>query len=306
MHQSTKLHISIFILLACLWSGSFIAIKAVVDVWPSLFGAAMRVTIAFLCISLFMLMTRKKMSVSYGLALKIMLTGLFTQGLPFAFLFWGERFISPGLAGILNATVSIWTYILALIFMPEKTAFSLLKSLGLLVGIFGVVCIFSPLISYNHQVTFLFGTAAVVMMAICYAIGALLSQYFLQAEKGIEFFTNLFYQHLGSVIFLAVLVIITLSVPSVPHLIASSKPLLASLYLGIFSTALAYSLYYYLIREWDATHASSVVYLVPALTLLWDYLFYGNIPRASEIIGVVAILIGVGMIQFENFKSKRT
>ena len=48
--------------------------------------------------------------------------------------------------------------------------------------------------------------------------------------------------------------------------------------------------------------ASAVMYVVPALTLVWDYLIYADRPRITEIIGVIAILAGVILIQLSNYK----
>lgn len=299
--DKNKINIGLFILLACLWSGSFIGIKAVVNVWPPLFGAAIRVGIALICLMILIFSTRKSTAVSYSLRWKIWIIGIFSQAIPFSFLFWGEHLISPGLAGILNGTVSIWAFVLSLIFLPQLTQFSLRKVLGLLVGIIGVVIIFWPMLTFARSTTTLIGAAAVLIMAISYAISALLNQYFLAGKVRIDFFANIYHQHWASLVFLIVVALFE-KWPSFSALTHAHMPWLASLYLGIFSTAIAWLIYYHLIREWDAVRASAVMYVVPALTLVWDYLIYANRPHLSEIIGVIAILAGVILIQLSNFK----
>lgn len=293
----------IFILLGCLWSGSFIGIKAVVDAWPAFFGASIRASIALVAIIFSKAWLGPQHKINLVLRWKLLFIGIFTQGIPFAFLFWGERFISPGLAGILNVTTPIWTYVFTL-FLPNKTTCSWLKTLGLLVSILGVIDIFYPHVSFQSDLTFLYGTAAVLFMAMSYAAGGLFSQFILQENKFVNFYTNLYYQHWGSFLFLWLLVIISNSYPTQVSLEHSALPFVTSLYLGIGSTAIAYSLYYYLIREWDALRASTVLYLIPGLTLFWDYLFYRNIPRLNELIGVLAILCGIGMIQVKNLQKQ--
>lgn len=293
----------IFLLCACLWSGSFIAIKMVVAVWPPLFGAAVRVGIALASIALLTLVMHKKLPCAFVRHRHIMLVGIFAQAIPFATLFWGEQYISPGLAGIINATVSIWTYLLALIFMPQKTTLTFFTCTGLILGLIGVVIIFTPLVSFGHHPMFLFGSLAVLSMAVSYAIGNILNQYVLHGENAVNFITNLYYQHCGSFVFLLLLVLLGANYPQHLQMLFHSQPILASLYLGLFSTALAYALYYHLIREWDAVHASTVLYVIPALTLLWDYLFNGTIPSHYQCIGIIIILIGVAMIQARKIRA---
>lgn len=294
----------LFLLLACLWSGSFIGIKVVVTNWPPLFGAVVRIGLSLFCISLLIMVNRKKVLVPLSLRWKIWVMGLFSQGIPFALLFWGEQKVSAGLAGILNGTVSLWIFLLALVVLPKVTKFSMSKFTGLLLGLLGVVIIFWPLLSLDKSM--LVGAAAILVMAISYAIGGVLNQYFLTGETPIDFFTNIFHQQVASFIFLLVVSLLLGQWPSVRTLISEPEPWLASLYLGVFSTAIAWIIYYHLIREWDGVRASSVMYIVPVLTLLWDYLFYGLKPGISEIMGVVIILAGVTLVQFSALKKALT
>ena len=118
----------------------------------------------------------------------------------------------------------------------------------------------------------------------------------------IDFFSNIFHQQAASFIFLLLVSLLLGQWPSVHTLISEPEPWLASLYLGVLSTALAWIIYYHLIREWDGVRASSVMYIVPVLTLLWDYLFYRLEPGFSEIIGVAVILAGVTLVQFSALK----
>lgn len=298
----SKVNFILFLLLACLWSGSFIGIKAVVTVWPPIFSAAIRVGIALCCLVLLIIGMRKDIKLAYLLRWKVWLIGCFSQGIPFSFLFWGERYISAGLAGILNSTVVIWTFLLSAIFLPQLNRFSLRKLAGLLVGIIGVVVIFWPMVNFEKNIHVLLGAAAVIVMAMSYALGAILNQHFLAGKTKIDFFANIFHQHCASLLYLIVISLVFEKWPTVNSLMTTFAPWVASLYLGIFSTALAWLIYYNLIREWDAVRASAVMYVVPALTLIWDYLFFATRPYLTEIIGVIAILAGVILIQLANFK----
>ena len=298
----SKINFLLFIILACLWSGSFIAIKEVVTVWPPLFGAAVRVSIAWLSIMILSRVMGKKTKLSFSIRWKIWIIGLFAQGIPFLFLYWGERSISPGLAGILNATLPIWAFVLALIFLPKSAPFSISKILGLLIGLVGIIIIFWPMVTFEKNIPTILGTCAVLVMAMSYAIANLLNQYFLKGTVKIDFISNIYHQHCASVIFLILFSLVFEKRPGLTLLLAASTPWLACLYLGVLATAVAFLIYYHLIREWDGVRASSVMYIVPVLTLVWDYLFFDNQPGNYEIMSVIAILFGVILIQLDSFK----
>ena len=79
--------------------------------------------------------------------------------------------------------------------------------------------------------------------------------------------------------------------------------LFAFFYLGVIATAVAWMIYFYLIREWGAVRTASVMYVVPILAMFWDFVFLHSIPSHSQLLGVAAILIGVTLVQWTR-KSK--
>lgn len=286
-----------FFLLASFWSGSFVAIKAVVSTVPPFFGAMLRVGLALFFLILLFCFLKKKVSVPFSMRWRIWILGLFSQGLPFFFLFWGEQYISPGLAGILNGTVPLWTLLFSLT-SPKTRNFSPSKALGLLTGLLGICVIFWPLVRFNNTQHYLLGTVSVLLMAISYSIGNLLNQRILTGQIKLDFYANLYHQHWASLIFLMLAMLCFESWPSKAVLFHTPTLWIASIYMGLFSTALAWIIYYYLIREWDAVRASAVMYIVPIMGILWDFVFFHNRPLWTEGLGIITILLGVILIQF--------
>ena len=286
-----------FFLLAAFWSGSFVAIKAVVLHVPPFFGAMLRVGLALIFSSLIFYSLKKRLAVPFNLRWRIWIMGLFSQGIPFLFLFYGERHISAGLAGILNGTVPIWTLIFSLI-SPQTRNFSFLKCIGLFTGLLGICVIFWPLLNFNTSHSALLGTAAVLIMAISYSISNLLNQYMLSGQTKLNFYANIYHQLWASFIFLMIASLLFEHWPSSNLLLHTPIIWVASIYMGLFSTALAWIIYYYLIREWDAVRASAVLYVVPIMAILWDFVFFHNRPQWTEGLGVIAILLGVVLIQW--------
>lgn len=285
-----------FAILTALWGGSFIAIKFAVIEFPPIFSAFLRVGIAQISLIFIVWITKSSITVERRLLWKMWFIGLFPLGIPFAFLFWGERFISPGLAGILCATMPIWTLILSLIFLPYLTTFSFNKLMGLLLGLFGVCIVFWPLFEFHAGKNEILGSIAVILMAVSYAIGALLNQQF-SSGKHIPIYTNVFHQNLSSTVFLLLVSLCLEKWPSAHTLFNSSTIWIASIYLGVFSTAIAWILYFRLIHEWGAIRASTATYVAPVMAIVWDFLFFRNYPTISMLLGISVILGGVFLIQ---------
>lgn len=296
----------LFILLGSLWGGSFIGIKIVVEAFPPFFGAMLRVAVGLLPL-LILRLAKKPAKLPFSILMKFWIISLFAIGFPFMFLFWGEQLISPGLAGILNGTVPLWVFIISLVVLHHSHLWQLKNIIGLFLGLLGVIIIFWPMLQLDNSATYIFGGCLILGMAISYAIGALLMQNLLAKEKEkIDLFTNLYQQHWGAVVFLLTISLACETWPTATNFFVAKDALLASLYLGLFSTALGWLIYYYLIREWGAVQTSTVTYLAPIMALFWDFLFFQHQPKWNEFLGITTILLGVITIRinFKNFGQK--
>ena len=285
----------LFALLAAFWGGSFVAIKFAVQVFPSTFSAMLRVGLALAVLAALFLYQKRDLRVSFPTLRRMWLAGLFAQGLPFALLFWGEKRISPGLAGIINGTVPLFAFVFGLL-MRNGESFTKRKSAGLLLGFGGIAIICSPLLSFGGTSGELEGTAAVFLMAVCYAIGSLLTRSLLSGPAKADFRANAFHQNCASLAFLFALSLFAEPWPAARVVFSSPAAVVSILYLGIFSTALAFLIYFHLIREWGAVRASAVTYVAPIIAVFWDYVFFRNVPDRFEIVGVLLVLSGVVLL----------
>jgi drug/metabolite transporter (DMT)-like permease len=285
----------LFGLLAAFWGGSFVAIKFAVQVFPSTFSAMLRVGLALIVLGTLFFYQKRDLSVPLPTRRRMWLAGLFAQGLPFALLFWGEKRISPGLAGIINGTVPIWTFVFGLL-AGNGESFTKRKTAGLLLGFAGIAIICSPLLTFGGTRGEIAGTAAVFLMAVCYGIGTLLTRSLLSGAAKADFRANVFHQNAASLAFLFALSLFAEPWPSARVVLASPAAVVSIVYLGVFSTAIAFLIYFHLIREWGAVRASAVTYVAPIIAVFWDYVFFRNVPDRFEIVGVVLVLSGVVLL----------
>lgn len=209
--------------------------------------------------------------------LRIFVAGLFSIGFPFALLFWAEQFIPAGLAGVLNGTTPLFTMALILAFGTTRPKASELKwiSIGLLAGFAGVGILFYPKIISEAPPSEFMGIAAGLMMAACYAVSVLLNKQLLHGSK-LSLLSNAFYQHLAGLLFLGVMAFSFESTDIDFSAFQSTEFLLSILYLGAIGSAVAFVIYFYLIRAWGAVRTSAVTYLIPAFALLFDIVLLGQ------------------------------
>lgn len=280
-----------FFILATFWGGSFIAIQSIVSTIPPFLGAFFRVFFALLMLLMLFSALGKPVTVPKDKRLQAWIGGLFSIALPFSFLFWGEKSIAPALAAILNGTVPIITFLMALVFAKEDERVSLEKCVGVLFGLIGVLIIFEPkLVGSGHQHE-LWGALSVMMMAVCYAIGGLLNRR-LMRQDGVSIYGNLVQQHFSSSLFLLILSALFETMPHLQSLL-HAKVVYAVFYLALFSNAIAFLIYFHLIKTWGPVRATMVTYIAPMMTLLFDWQFNHHVLKPYELFGALLILIGV-------------
>lgn len=285
----------LFFILALLWSGSFINIKVVVGEFPPIFCAMVRVLISLLCLSLIFTLHGKSIFSRPTACWQLWLAGLFAQGVPFLFLFFGEKFIAPAFASIINSTVSIWALLLGTLIFRDFSQWTPIKLGGIILGFVGITLVFAPFLHGGESS--LLGIVSVFLMAIAYAIGSLINQYVIFKNLRVRFEDNLIQQHFASIVFLFLTSVSFEGWPSWESL-WKMKFIFSFFYLGMMATAIAWMIYFYLIREWGAVRASSVMYLVPIFAIGWDRLFLHLVPGPNELVGMIAILSGVTLIQW--------
>lgn len=296
-----RLDALLFLALAAMWGGSFVAIKYAVAAFPSTFSAALRVVIALITLTVVFLAEGRKLSAPAPSRRRMWLAGFFSMGFPFALLFWGEKMISPGLAGILNGTVPLWTFLIGLAMGAES--FTRRRAFGLALGFVGIAVICLPVVRFGGTSGELAGVIAVTVMAMSYGVGTRLTRAIL--SEGSDFRVNAFQQHCAGLVTLVVASFILDPWPTPAAVLAAPAALAASLYMGVFSTALAFLIYYRLIRDWGAVRASAVTYIAPIFALFWDFVFFSRLPRANEVLGVAIVLAGVAVLNAPASTGKR-
>jgi drug/metabolite transporter (DMT)-like permease len=282
----TKSRRPIFLLavLALIWGSSFLFIKvAVRDLPPSTLVAG-RLGLAALVLAAVVPLLVGRGTVVRELRdhwRALVVVGLVNMAVPFWLLSWGETRIDSGLASIIQASVPIFVALLAFGFFPAERVTGR-RLVGVAIGFVGVALLVG---AQPHGK--LLGALAVVGMALCYAIAALLTRKHLQGARPQVI-------ALGT-ISVAALSMLPAGVAQAPSSLPGWKALASIAVLGVVCTAFAFLVSYTIVARAGAGYASLVTYLVPPVALFYGALFLGESIGVAAAVGLVLILGGVAL-----------
>ncbi len=279
--------ILVWIFLCIVWGSTWIFIKLGLDFLPPVSFAALRFSAA--CLILWPVLRLKRIEIPFRRELFgfIALTGALQFFLNYGLLFWGEQFISSGLAAVLQATIPAFGLVLARIYVGESITG--LKVIAILLGIAGVGVVFREQLDLNGRLAF-FGSLAVVVGAFCAAYASVLTK-----SRGGSL-------HPAGLVFLQMLVghlplwIIGLVKEGNPlEFRWSPLAILCVLYLAVVGSIVAFWLYYWLLSKIDVTRAMMISLVTPLIAVFVGS-FFGERLAIETIAGGAMILLSVFLI----------
>jgi drug/metabolite transporter (DMT)-like permease len=271
--------------LATIWSSSFGFIKVAVETIPPFSVTAGRLSLAAVVILAYARLRGHRFPDEPGLWAKFLLVGLFGNALPFALISWGEQTIDSGLAAILMAVMPIATLLLAH-FFAENERMNPARITGVAFGFAGVLVLIGPdaLRGLGHEAT---RQTAVAAGAVCYAIATVIARRLPKMPTSLS--------SAGALISAVAFTLPMSLLFDRPWLLSPSvESAVAVVVLGLFPTALAYILYFTLLRRTDANFIALNNYLIPCLGVVWGIVFLDEILHWRAVLALGIILTGIG------------
>jgi drug/metabolite transporter (DMT)-like permease len=215
--------------------------------------------------------------------------GFFSGTLPYALISWGEQTISSGLAALLQATMPIFTVIMAHFFASDERM-TLKGVLGVIVGFAGVSILILPELRGGVQANVL-GQLAVVVSSVSYAGAAIFARGHLRGQPPLV--STMGQMTMGAVFTLPVALVVDR-----PSGLSPSLPAMSSwLSLTLLGTVVAYVIYYSLIERTSATFVSTVTYIIPVFGLILGALVLGEALNGLLLGSLALILLGVLLVR---------
>lgn len=296
-------------LLASFWGSAFISMEIALPTFSPVAIVSSRMVVAAIVLNGVLLSQGKHWPKKPALWLQCAGLSLLGNLMPFGLIVWAQQYISASLAAILIAASPIFTVVLAVFLVGERL--TLPRLLGVLLGFGGVALLIGPSVLRGFSLQGA-GELAILGAAMSYALAGFWGRRFKAIP--VQLLSTITVT-MGALIMVALL----LGLSMVSHIdmatLLLTQPLadngwvgnwraedgpwlsvLATISLGVFSTALAYLIYYRLLAEVGVVKTSLVSFLVPFSALILGVTFLGERLDAVAISGMVLILSGLAVL----------
>ncbi len=298
-HQQSKWHsliiVAAFVAVVLIWSTTPVAIKWSGEGVSYLFGIVVRMTIGAFLASLLVLIKYKRlvMNKAASKAYFASSVAIFGGMMP---VYWGAQYVSSGLISVIFGLSPIVTGYLAWRFLHEKS-FSLLKVLGAIFGLLGLIVIFLKDNSISDD--YLYGVLAILLAVVLHSASAV----WIKSIKtdvpplslvagGLLFSLPLFW-----------LVYLFLAPPLVDEI--PLKAIWSIIYLGVVGSVIGFVSYYFLLKHLLASSVALITLITPVSALWIGHVVNNEVISFSIYIGTSFVLVGLALHQGEGILFKK-
>jgi drug/metabolite transporter (DMT)-like permease len=265
------------------WGSAFVAIRAALPAYSPGHLALLRFLSASLALGVLAVVTRMRLPAPRDIPMVILL-GL----LGFAFyniaLNYGEKSIQAGPAAMLLQTLPIWTALLAVIFLRERLR--AMGWVGIGIGFAGALVI---ALGEGQALTLGWAAGLILMASVSASIYNILSKRMLARYRPVEVTTW--------AIWAATLLLLPFSPGLVKEIRAApAAATISAVYLGAGPAALAYVTWAVVLSRMSASRAAAMLYAVPVVAFIIGWIWLGEVPGLSDIIGGALSLAGVVVV----------
>ncbi len=282
------------LIVGLVWGTTYLGIRIAVETMQPWFVTSIRQGIAGLIV--FIILVFKKEIAWIGwknfriqLLLAILML-VFANG----FTTVAEHSIPSGLTSIMSALSPVIIFIGSVLFGIQKANWK--GFFGVLLGFTGVVFIFrnglSDLLDPDYKNGILFLSFAIVS----WSTGVLLSKKHSHDSNNITL--NLFYQFTSAAIIQLILAFIVYPDAKISEW--SMRSILATSYLAVFGSVVAFFCYYYALKRVSAVRVSILNYVNTIIAIFLGWLVLDEVITSDFIIASALIMTGVFIINFKR------
>ena len=222
---------------------------------------------------------------------KIFILGILGIFLYNLFLYLGINTLQASKAFIINYLWPITTVIFACIILKEKI--TIRKIIAIIISFIGVIIVSINGNLFNIEKSSIIGTIYCFLAAISYGLFSVLNK-----EQNYNKYISMMLYYLSS---FCISLIYCLCKKKI--FIPEMNQLLGLLWIGVFTSAIAFTLWALALEKGDTAKISNIAYMTPFISLVWTSIILKEKLSIYSIIGLIVIIIGI-FIQMKNDKKE--
>ena len=287
MRETKHLDYFLLVILALIWASAFFNIKIATYSYGPLTIAFLRIFFGAIPVVLLCYFKKIKIEAFSDDWLWFASIGVINLVIPFFLIAYGVEKVQSNLAAILMASTPLSASLIAHFFTKNEKV-NLIKSVGILIGFSGIVFLFSDNILINENN---FTSALLILCgSTFYVIGGLLTLKISNKKNENVTASILIW---GSIVLLPISLLIEQPWNLSPRLDST----LSLIYLGVFSTGVAWLLRFYILKHNGLVFQAQVAYLIPIFGVILGYLILNEAITSKVIISLIAVIIGIFIVK---------
>ena len=287
----------VWLLLCCIWGSTWLFIKLGLEDLPPFTFAGIRFVIAVAILATIVALRRLSLPRTSHDWLLLMVSGILAFCVNYGLLFWGEQYISSGLAAVLQSTIPAFGLVIAHFYLPgEKMTPA--KIVGIVLGVIGVAVIFSNQLDVAGPKA-LAGCAALIVSSM----GAAYSNVLVKAYG----------KHLdpailaGGQMFFGMIPLLLIGIPWEGNPLNfhwTAMAVVSLFYLAITGSVVAFLLYYWLVQNMDVTKTMLIALVTPVVAVTLGMIVLDEELHGRTLLGGLMIISGIAIIVMRQADKK--
>ncbi|HEX8748380.1 MAG TPA: EamA family transporter [Pyrinomonadaceae bacterium] len=279
----------VWILLCIIWGSTWAFIKLGLNDLPPVTFANARFIISVALLLAIARVRRARWPKTRAEWRLLATTGFLQFTVNYGLIFWGEKYISSGLAALLQATIPLFGLLIAHKYLPQEPL-TLTRLCGIVIGLAGVGIVFSNQLALGDAWS-VWGSIAIVVGAFAAAYSNVLLK---MSDVKLDLSVLVAGQMLCGLVPLLAFGLIKEGSPL--GLRWTTAAIVSVLYLALVGSVAAFMLYYWLVRNMDVTNTQLIALVTPVAAVLIGVVFLDEELTWRIALGGLGIFAGICVI----------
>jgi drug/metabolite transporter (DMT)-like permease len=282
------------IIVGLVWGTTYLGIRIAVETMPPWYITSTRQGLAALIVLSILLYKRQLNWIGWQNFKLQFIPALFMIVIANGFTTIAEQSLPSGLTSILSALSPLFIFLGSAVFGIQKPTVK--GFVGVVLGFLGVVFIFRDGLDTILEPNYKWGVFYLSIAILSWSAGTIYTKK--HTHKSNTIVLNLFYQFSIAAIIQFVLALIFS--PNVDFSTWSNRSILATLYLSVFGSVLAFFCYHYALKRVTAIQISVLNYINTIIAVFLGWLLLNEIITFDFIIATLLIILGIFITNYKK------